>query len=100
MFSDKRHSKRGVFSCVLGAAGFFALIGSVVRMCAAGGEVLPAQTISLALAFCYGVTGLALAAWMLVRGDTFRLFPALGAVINSALLFCLSGLVLWGRYGG
>ena len=98
MFTDKRHSKRGIFSCVLGAGGLFSLICSVARIYAADGVVQPAQTISLTLAFIYGLAGLGLGIWVLVRGDTFRLFPALGTAMNALLLLCLTGLLVWGWY--
>ncbi|MCR5674848.1 MAG: DUF6142 family protein [Lachnospiraceae bacterium] len=96
MFTDKRHSKRGIFSCVLGGCGLAALLFSVEQVYVSGGRVQTAQTISLALSLLYGAAGLTLGIWMLARGDTFRLFPALGVFLNTLLLLGLAGVLFLG----
>ena len=96
MFTDKSHSKQGILACVLGVSGLFALIYAICRVYLQGGTVKSAQTLSLLLALLYAVTGLVLSIYAIVKGDTFRLFPGMGVVINGLLLICLTGLFFWG----
>ena len=96
MFTDKRHSKRGIFSCVLGVSGLAACIYSIVRMAMADGAVTRAQTFTFALAVLYALAGLTLGIWMLARGDTFRLFPGIGVALNLILLLGLGALLFLG----
>ncbi|MCR4762991.1 MAG: DUF6142 family protein [Lachnospiraceae bacterium] len=96
MFTDKRHSGRGIVACVLGASGLAAAFLCVIRVYTSGGQVLPAQTVTLALGGLYGLTGLFLSIWMLLRGDSFRLFPTLGILLNGLLLLFLTGFIVLG----
>lgn len=96
MFTDKRHTKRGIFSCVLGFSGLVALALSIVRIYSGGGAVHNAQTVTLVLAVLYGFTGLALGVRMLMGRESFPLFPTIGTVLNTLLLLLSAGLILWG----
>lgn len=96
MFTDKRHSKRGILSCVLGVSALAACIYSLVRIYGADGEIAMAQTFTFVLAGLYAVTGLVLGIWMLARGDCFRLFPGIGVALNLILLVGVGGLLFLG----
>ena len=96
MFTDKRHTKRGIFSCVLGVSGLAALTYSIVRIYFAGGAVSNAQTVTLVLAVLYGFVGLALGLRMLFGRESFPLFPMIGTILNALLLLISAGLILWG----
>lgn len=99
MFTDKRHTKRGIFSCVLGVSGLAALSYSMVRIYASGGTVGNAQTVTLLLAILYGLVGLALGLRMLLGRESFPLFPMAGTILNTLLLLLSAGLILWGVLG-
>lgn len=96
MFTDKRHSRQGVLSCVLGVCGIFALIYGVVQVFLNDGAVKNAQLWSLMLAAVYAAAGIALAVYALVRADTFRFFSVLGMTLNILVLTGLVGLFIWG----
>ncbi len=99
MFTDKRHTKRGIFSCVLGVSGLAALSYSMVRIYSAGGAVGNAQTMTLVLAVLYGLVGLGLGLRMLLGRESFPLFPMAGTILNALLLLLSAGLILWGVLG-
>ncbi len=96
MFTDKKHSKRAMLACLLGVCGLAAFVYDIVRVYLAGGEIRAAQTMSLAIALLYGLTGVFLCIWTLVRGETFKLSPVTGLLVNGLLLAGLAGLIVYG----
>jgi hypothetical protein len=98
IFTNKRHSLKGIFSAVLGLISFGSLCAVIYLTYLTGGTAPVSYGLTGLLAVIYSVTGVILGIKTLQDRDKYRLFPILGILLNSISLASISLLLYAGAY--
>lgn len=91
IFTNKRHSDRGIMSTILGAISLAALGAVVFLAYRSGGEAAPGFGVTGILALIFSLTGVVLGILTIRDKNYYRLFPVLGTLLN---LLALGGISL------
>jgi hypothetical protein len=98
IFTNKRHSQKGVFSAVLGFLSLISL-SVVIYLTYRNGGIAPiSYGLTGLLAAFYSVTGFVLGVKTLQDREKYRFFPILGIVTNFLSLAGIS-LILYAGTG-
>ncbi len=94
IFTDKKHSNLAIMATVLGVISLASLSVMVFLSYRRGGNVGTGFGLGALLAAVYSTTGLSLGLVTVQEKEKYRLFPALGILLNlMALVFV--GLIVY-----
>ncbi len=96
VFTDNRHPSSGIMSAVFGVISITTVIMAVVMTYKAGGTSPPRYAASVALAFFYGVAGLALGIYAKTRKNVFSFFPNTGIILCAIDMLLVAALFVLG----
>ncbi|MCI5584479.1 MAG: DUF6142 family protein [Lachnospiraceae bacterium] len=99
MFTNKKHSSRGIMSAILGTISLVSLGLAVFQTYQVKGEAGGNMGTVGFVATCFSITGLTLGILSKTEADRFRLFPYLGIVLNLLALMATSTILYAGAYG-
>lgn len=91
IFTNKRHSNRGIMSVILGIISLAALVTVVFFSYQNGGEAAVKFGVTGVLATVFAVTGAVLGVLTACNKGYYKVFPVLGTVLN---LIALGGVSL------
>jgi ABC-type transport system involved in cytochrome c biogenesis permease subunit len=94
IFTNKRHSPKGVFSAVLGLISLISLIVVIYLSYMNGGAIPISYGLTGLLVAFYSVTGFILSIKTLQDREIYRFFPILGIITNFLSLAGVS-LILY-----
>lgn len=94
IFTNKRHSDRGLMAAILGIISIASLAIVVFQTYQNGGEALVSYGFTGALAAIFSIVGLVLGIVTVKDKNYYRLFPVLGVLLNLAALAGI-GLILY-----
>lgn len=90
IFTDNKHSKRGIMSLVLGVICLGSLLYSIIYSYAHEGNVNSNFGAALVLTLLMAFVGLFLGIWSRNDIRKFRLFPNLGIIFNGIIIIFLA----------
>lgn len=100
IFTNKFHSSRAIMSTLLGLISIVSLVTVICLTYIRGGEAAISYGLTGLLAMLMSVAGIVLGIVTALEKDRYRLFPALGILLNlialviDALIVCLGvGLI-------
>lgn len=99
IFTNKKHSTKGMMSTILGVIALLSLGLAVYQTYEAGGEAKGSMGMVGFLATCFFITGLVLGILAKREMDRFRLFIYLGMALNLLGLMLISMILYAGAYG-
>lgn len=94
IFTNKRHSDRGIMSVILGVISLASLGAVVFLSYRSGGEAETGFGFTGVLALIFSLVGIVLGILTLRDKNYYRLFPVLGTLLNLAALAGIS-LILY-----
>lgn len=99
MFTNKKHSTRGILSSILGVISLVSLILAVFWTYEAKGKATDGMGMVGFVAACFSLTGIVLGYLARTEADRFRFFAWLGIVLNVLVLAVISVILYAGAYG-
>jgi len=91
IFTNKRHSNRGIMSVILGIISLASLVTVVFFSYRSGGEAAVKYGFTGALAMVFSLVGMVLGVLTMSDRNYYRIFPVLGTLLN---LIALGGVSL------
>ncbi|MCM1057368.1 MAG: DUF6142 family protein [Firmicutes bacterium] len=82
IFTNKRHSNRGIMSVILGIISLAALVTAVFFSYLSGGEAAVKYGFTGVLAMVFSLVGVALGVLTACDKSYYRFFPVLGVILN------------------
>lgn len=99
IFTDKKHTKRGIMSTILACISIVSLILAIYRTYEAKGEAGLNMGVVGVVSFLFAVTGIVLGVMGKMEEERFLLFAYLGIGLNVAALALISMILFAGAYG-
>ena len=98
IFTSKEHTYKGIMSTILGVLACISLGVAVYLSYQDKGVPSPRYGTAALLAVIYMVVGTVLGAWSTLEKEKFKLFTALGIIINVLAFGLLSLILFAGAY--
>lgn len=99
MFTNKKHSQRGMLSSVLGAISLVSIVLAIVLSYKAKGAMNARYGLATLFAFCIAIGGLVQGVRAKMEKDVFLLFPVFGIVSNTLVILMGMFILYSGVYG-
>lgn len=99
IFTNKKHSEKGILSTVLGVLSLASILLAVWLSFRNGGAADLKEGASCLLAMLYALAGVVLGALSRSEQDRFHLFSYVGIVLNLLALAAVSFVLYAGAYG-
>ncbi|MGN1313440.1 MAG: DUF6142 family protein [Lachnospiraceae bacterium] len=99
MFTNKKHSPKGIMSTILGIISLSSLLLAIFWTYEAEGEAGGNMGTVGFIATCFAVTGMILGYMARREADRFPLFAWLGMLLNFLALAVISMILYAGAYG-
>lgn len=99
IFTDKKESKKGIFSAALGAMSFVSLILTVYFTWQNQGTAYVRYGVVALLCLIFSIAGLVSGIMARTEEDKFYLFAWIGIVLNALTLAGIGFIVYAGVYG-
>ncbi len=99
MFTNKKHSSRGIMSAILGVITLTSLILAVFQTYQVKGEAGGNMGMVGFVATCFSITGLVIGFLSKAEPDRFRFFSYVGILLNLLALAAVSMILYAGAYG-
>jgi hypothetical protein len=96
IFTNKRHSQKGIFSAVLGLISIISLTAVIYLTYLNGGAAPISYGLTGLLSAIYSVTGFVLGIKTLQDREKYRFFPIVGIITSSLTLVGISFLLYAG----
>ena len=91
-FTDKKHTKQGIISCILGAASLVLLVSGLVTAYGMAGGAGSLAALMGFLSMAFSIIGFVLGARGFQEEDVYYLFSKIGIGMNG-ILFVLWALI-------
>ncbi len=98
IFTNKKHTERGIMSTILGVLANFTLGEAVYLSYLNGGAVSDRYTAAGLLAVIFMIAGMWLGIWSTTEKEKFKLFTVLGIFVNVLAFGMLSLVLFAGAY--
>lgn len=98
IFTDKKHSKKGIMSTILGCLSAGTLGTAVYFSYINGGISSQRYGAAALLAVIFMLIGLVMGIWSVTEKGKFKLFPILGIVMNTTAFAIVSLILYAGAY--
>lgn len=99
IFTDKRESKKGILSAMLGAMSLISVFLTVYFTWQNHGAAYVRYGVVALLCLIFSAAGLVLGIMAKLEEDKFYLFAWIGIVLNALTLLGIGGIVAVGVYG-
>ena len=99
IFTDKKESKRGIMSTVLGAIALISLFLAIYGTFENQGQALTKYAVAVFFALLFALTGLVLGILSRMEQDSFYLFSWMGIVLNLLTVMGIGFILYAGVYG-
>ena len=99
IFTDKRESKKGILSAMLGAMSLISVFLTVYFTWQNHGTAYVRYGVVALLCLIFSAAGLVLGIMAKLEEDKFYLFAWIGIVLNALTLLGIGGIVAVGVYG-
>ncbi|MBR5579100.1 MAG: hypothetical protein IKW28_08925 [Lachnospiraceae bacterium] len=99
IFTNKRHTRRGIMSSILGIISLVSLVIAVYQTYQAAGQAGDNLGLVGFVSLVFAITGIGLGYFGRLEQDRFRLFAYLGLVLNFLVLAAISFILYAGAYG-
>ena len=99
IFTNKKHTQRGIMSTILGVISLVSLITAVYQTYLAGGQAGDNLGLVGFVATVFAMIGIGLGYFGRIEQDRFRLFAYLGLCLNILALSGISFILYAGAYG-
>ena len=99
IFTDKRGSKKGILSAMLGAMSLISVFLTVYFTWQNHGTAYVRYGVVTLLCLIFSVAGLVIGIMAKLEEDKFYLFAWIGIVLNALTLLGIGGIVAVGVYG-
>lgn len=94
IFTNKKHPGISIMSTVLGGISFIAILFGIISSFYLDGQIPARYGVAGAIASIYSIVGMVLAIYGFKKADSFRLFSAIGAILNGVCL-AMEVFLLW-----
>lgn len=98
IFTNKKHSERGIMSTILGVLANITLGTAVYLSYLNKGAVSARYGAAALLAVIFMITGIILGLWSVTEREKFKLFTVLGIAVNVLAFGLLSIILFAGAY--
>lgn len=99
IFTDKKHTKKGIMSTSLGLIALSSAGIAVYKTYETGGEAGINMGVVGFMILVFSLVGIVLGYLGKLEQDCFRFFAYLGFILNLVSLFCISMILYAGAYG-
>ena len=99
IFTNKKESRKGIMSTVLGAVSLFSLFLAVYGTFQKQGEALVKYGMGVLFALLFALTGIVLGIMSKMEEDKFYLFSYLGILLNVLAIAGVGFILYAGVYG-
>ena len=99
MFTNKKNSRRGMISSVLGVIALTSVILAVVLSYQGRGTMNARLGLAVLFAFAFSIGGIINGIRSRMEQDVFLLFPILGIITNSLVILATFFIIYAGVYG-
>lgn len=99
IFTNKKHPQRGIFSFAIGMISAVSVVLALYFAYQNGGTAKPGDGAALLLAALFSVAGLIFGILSKMETDKYYLFPYLGILVNTVVLFGIGFILFAGVYG-
>lgn len=96
IYTNKTHPQPAIMATILGIISFVSMAVVIYLTYLNEGRTQGGYGVTGLLAMIFSLTGFVLGARCLHMKDCYRLFPALGVIINLVVLLVVGFLVYWG----
>lgn len=98
IFTNKNHPLKGIMAVILGILSIATLVTAVYLSYQQGGISSARYGTAAFLAVIFMMIGMGLSVYSMTEKETFKLFPILGIIINTAAVCILSLILYAGAY--
>ena len=98
IFTNKNHSLKSIMAVILGILSIGTLVTAVYLSYQQGGVSSARYGAAAFLAVIFLTVGMGLSLYAMTEKDTFKFFPILGIVLNTAAIGALSLILYAGAY--
>ena len=99
IFTNKKESKKGIFSSVLGMIAFVSVILAVYGTFQNQGQALVKYGVAVLFSLLFGLAGLVLGILSRMEQDRFYVFSYIGIGLNLLTIVSISFILYVGVYG-
>lgn len=99
IFTNKKHTQRGIMSTILGVISLCSLILAIYQTYEAGGQAELNMGVVGGVSLLFAVIGIVLGVMGKMEEERFLLFAYLGISLNIVVLFFISMILYAGAYG-
>ena len=98
IFTNKNHPLNSIMAVILGILSIATLVTAVYLSYQQGGISSDRYGAAALLAVIFMLVGMGLSLYSMTEKDTFKLFPVLGIILNTAAVCILSLILYAGAY--
>lgn len=99
IFTNKRHTRRGIMSTILGIISLSSLVLAIYQTYRAGGQAGLNMGVVGGVSLLFAIIGIVLGIMGKLEEERFLLFAYLGILLNVIVLFFISMILYAGAYG-
>ena len=98
IFTNKKHAEKAIMATILGIISTISLVAVIYLTYMQGGHAPVNYGLTGLLIVIFSVVGLLLGIVSIMERDRFKLFPAIGIILNSMALVGIGLVVYAGMY--
>ena len=98
MFSNKKHSQRGIIASALGLIAFISLVITITLTYLGGGEPNKRLAVTTLFSLLISIAGLVFGIVARTEKDIYYLFPRIGIFLNLFVMMVIGFILFFGVY--